>query len=226
MCLEVDSRFGRKRFLPEVVVRLARSRALQAVDAAEAAVVAEHDEQRMTACNRGRDLGIHHEVTAVPDQDRDYAVGVRHLYAESARNLVPHAGVTVLEVIAARLGTAPQLVQLAGEPARGADDRRALAERAVDGAQHLRVRRQADARARRGVHGLAPLAGERARALAPGRVRLPTRETGCELLERREQVAADGKAAALDRVVPGHIDRDEARVVVIDQLARARREIL
>src|SRR5688572_24164333 len=119
MGLEVDRRLGRERFLPEVVVSLARGRALQAVDAAEAAVVAEHDEQRMTARNRGRNLGIHHEVTAIPDQDGDRAAGFGHLYAEAAGNLVPHAGVTVLEVIAARLGAAPQLVQLAGEPARG-----------------------------------------------------------------------------------------------------------
>ena len=100
----------RQRLVPgvleQVVEALAAGRALQAVDAAEAAVV-EHDDGELHAeHDRGRDLGVHHQVRAVADHDDHLALGPRHLDAEAAGDLVAHAGIAVFEVVAAGLGGA------------------------------------------------------------------------------------------------------------------------
>ena len=105
----------------QVVEALAAGRALQPVDAAEAAIVEHHDDELATEHDRGCDLRVHHQVAAVADHDEDLALGLRHLDAEPAGDLVAHAGKAVFEVVAAGLRRAPQLVQLARQPAGGAD---------------------------------------------------------------------------------------------------------
>ncbi len=223
---EIDRRLRRERILQQVVVFHACGRTLQAVDAAVPAVVAEHDEERVAAGHRSRDLGVHHQVAAVAQQDGNGARGIGHLHAETARDLVAHAGIAVLEVIAAGLGAAPELVQLARQAAGGRDQGRALAQCAIDRAEHLRVGGKARARARCGVDDGVPFPDQVARALAPGRLRRPAGERGPELAERREHVTAQGEGPALDRVVAGHVDRDQAIVEVADQLAGPGGEVL
>ena len=81
--------------------------------------------------HRGGDLGVDHEVAAVADHHDDLAFGPRQLHAEPAGDLVAHAGVAVFQVVGAGPPRLPELVQLAGQAAGGADhDRVAPALRA------------------------------------------------------------------------------------------------
>ena len=68
--------------------------------------------------------------------------GLRHLDAEPAGDLVAHGREAVFDVVAAGRARLPQLVQLARQPARGADQRRLRAARALHRADDLRVGRQ------------------------------------------------------------------------------------
>ena len=105
-------------------------------------VVDQNDRQLRVLLDRRDDLLRHHQVRAVADEHVHLAIGGRKLDAESARNLVAHAGVAVLDVVAVRVRDPPELVQLAGHRAGGADDDVARSRRIVDGADHLALRRQ------------------------------------------------------------------------------------
>ena len=96
--------------------------------------------------HRGRDLGIHHQVAAVADHHDHFALGPRHLHAEAAGDLVAHARVAVFDVVAAGRARAPELVQLAGQRAGGADDDVVAGESARESlhrADHVARRRAA-----------------------------------------------------------------------------------
>src|SRR5438105_15897160 len=79
----------------QVVERHAAARLLQAVDAAETRVVENNDNQLLVEHDRCRDLGIEHQITAVADDHDNLSIGLRHLYAEAASDLVAHARVAV-----------------------------------------------------------------------------------------------------------------------------------
>ena len=70
---------------------------------------------------RGNDFLRHHQIRAVAHQHVHFAFGIRHLYSQSARDFVAHAGIPVLHVITARLARAPEFVQVSGHAAGGAD---------------------------------------------------------------------------------------------------------
>ena len=116
----------------QVVERRATAGLLQPVDAAVAAVVEQHNDQLEAEHHRGRDLGIHHQVAAVADDDDDFAVRAGHLHTEPAGDLVTHARVAVLEVIAAGHRRAPELVQFAGSPPAAQTTMSRVAESAVE----------------------------------------------------------------------------------------------
>ena len=86
-------------------------------------MVLHEDDDELDAFLHGCDqlLG-HHEVGAVTDEDVDVPVGCRHLHAEAAGDLVTHARVPVLDVVALRIPRAPQLVEVARHRARCAHD--------------------------------------------------------------------------------------------------------
>ena len=105
----------------EIVEARAAGRLLQAVDAAEAAIVEQHDDELDAEHDRGRDLRIHHEIGAVADHHDDLAVGLRHLHADAAGDLVAHAGIAVFEMVGGGRARLPQLVQFARQAAGGAD---------------------------------------------------------------------------------------------------------
>src|SRR5262249_33943061 len=94
--------------------------AAQATDAREAVIVEHHDVQFVAFLDRGDDLLRHHEVGAVADHDVDFALGIGHLDAQAACDLIAHGGITVFEMVALRIARAPELVQVAGEAAGGA----------------------------------------------------------------------------------------------------------
>src|SRR5690606_28443315 len=119
---------ARRRAAPEFVPEAAPSaRALQTVDALVAAVVEEDDGDLQALLPRGDELAAQHEVAAVADERVHLAIRIGELHAERARDLVAHARVGVLGVVVVLGAAPPELLQVAGQAARGVDDRRALA---------------------------------------------------------------------------------------------------
>ena len=90
--------------------------------------------------DRGRELARQHQVRAVADDHEDLALGRGELDAHAARDLVAHARVAVLDVVAlaGRVARAPELVQVAGHRAGRAHDDAGLAGRVVDRADDRR----------------------------------------------------------------------------------------
>ena len=186
----------------QVVERRAAAGLLQAVDAAEAVVVEEHDHELLSHRDRGRDLRVHHEVAAVADHDEDLAVRERQLRPEAPGDLVSHARVAVLEVVAARIPRPPEAVELAGEAARGADDHVARARGPVDRADHLGLGGRNVLAGRRGeVDEARPLGGEPPRGLRPGGRRAPRPERGRQLLQAAARVGEERLRLVLAGVV-------------------------
>ena len=103
-------------------------------------VVEHNDRERDGLLNGGDDLLRHHQVRPVADQHVHAAVGRRHFHAEAPGDLISHAGVAVLEVIALRIARAPQLVQIAGKTAGRAHDDVGRCECFLKSADHLRLR--------------------------------------------------------------------------------------
>src|ERR671938_1164350 len=67
---------------------------------------------------------------------------MRQFDSKATRDLVAHAGIAILKVIANWLDSPPQLVQLAGETAGCANDHISWAGMPIHGTQDLRIRGQ------------------------------------------------------------------------------------
>ena len=106
------------RVLQQIVEVGAAGAHLQPVYAAIAAIVEEHDGELQPEHHRRGDLGVEHQVGAVADHDDDLLVGLGHLDAEPAGDLVAHGREAVFGVVGARRAGLPELVQLARQPAR------------------------------------------------------------------------------------------------------------
>ena len=108
-------------------------------------VVDEHDHERDPLGDRGHQLAGEHQVGAVADEHEHLALGRGELDPDPAGDLVAHARVAVLDVVALAVGVAgaPQLVEVAGGRAGGADDHARLAGGVVDGADHGGLRGKA-----------------------------------------------------------------------------------
>src|SRR5215211_8582422 len=94
--------------------------ARERTDGREAGVVHENYDELVPLLDRGDYLGAHHQVGAVPDHHVDLALGRGHLDAKAASDLVPHARVAVLDVVALRVAYSPELVQIPRHRARRA----------------------------------------------------------------------------------------------------------
>ena len=129
-------------------------------------VLHQHDDELDALLDRGHQLLGHHQVRAVADHDEDVPVRVRgvehrHRRAQPPGDLVAHAGVAVLDVVALRVPGAPQLVQVARHRAGGADDDVPGRGDLVDHADHLGLRGQrAVAEVVRPLDRLVPLRGQ------------------------------------------------------------------
>ena len=104
---------------------LRAERLRQRADRRVATVVDQHDDQLHALRDRGDDLRRHHQERAVADHDVDVAVLAgrigRELHAETAGDLVAHAGEAVLDVVALGVAGPPELVQVSRHGAGGAD---------------------------------------------------------------------------------------------------------
>ena len=174
----------------------------------------------------GDDLLGHHQERAVADHHVDLAVGRGELDPEAAGDLVAHARVAVLDVVALRVARAPQLVQVAGHRAGGADDDVARPGDAVDDADHLALggaRRVAERV--RALDGRVPLGGEARGALAVGGVGAPALERGVERLQAVAGVGDERQPGVLEGVDGRDVEVDEADVGSAEGAARRGREV-
>ena len=212
----------------QIVERRPAHRLLQPADAAVAAVVEDDDRQLAAEHHRGGDLGVEHQVAAVADDDDHFATGVRHLHADAAGNLVAHARVAVLDVIAAGHRRAPELVQLARQRPRGADDdvvAGRVGDAALDRADHLAVVGQRHrAHAGDAQHLVAPALAALLRGRLPRGIGAPAAERPRQRREPATGVGAHRQAAPLERVERVDVDRHEPRLH--EQRIRSGGEVL
>ena len=184
---------------------------LQAVDAAEAAVVEQDDDELVAEHHRGGELGVHHHVAAVAEHHHDLALGVGHLDAEAAGDLVAHGREAVFEVVAVGAGRCARAC--AARPA-GRRRRRPRWRRrrgCADGADHLHVGGERVARGRGGdrVDGGGPV-GLEAGVDVGGAVVAEERRRARR--GRARASATSGQRVVLVGVVGRDVDRDEAAV--------------
>ena len=81
---------------------------LQVVNAAEAGVIKQQNGDLNALLNGGLQLGVQHHVGAIPHHGVYRLLGAGKLRADGCRNLVAHAGVAVLQVIAVRRFDLPE----------------------------------------------------------------------------------------------------------------------
>ena len=181
-------------------------------------MVVEEDDIDLDAFLQGGDefLG-HHQVGAVTDHDVDLALGRGHFGADAAGDLVPHAGVAVLQVEAARLPGAPELVQVAGQAAGSADDDVLRLGEVIDDADDVALPQ------RNGIGGGSLVVGLGDPLRAPGvnlraegrRDAVSGRGLG-QFLKHDPGIALQGQRGVLVCVELGHVDVDEADVRVLE----------
>ena len=121
---------------------LRAQRLRERADRGEAVVLHQHHDDLEALLDRGDQLGRHHQVGPVADHDEHVAVRAGQPDAEPAGDLVAHAGVAVLDVVALRVPDLPQLVQVTGHRAGGAHDDVARVGEVVDQAEHLALGEQ------------------------------------------------------------------------------------
>src|SRR3712207_1585464 len=90
-------------------------------DGGEARVVDQHYGELAVLLNGGDDFGVHHQVGSVATHHVDFALGGRQLHAEAAGDLIPHARVAILDVVALGVTGPPELVQVPRHGPRRAD---------------------------------------------------------------------------------------------------------
>ena len=119
-------------------------------------------------------------------------------------------------------------MQLARQPAGGADQGRSRRREAIDGAEHLRIARLCirGCRRRERVDAELPAAREIGGARRPGRRRLPARELALQGLQPCTRIGDDRLRAVLRRIERGEVELDKPPRGVAKQRAAAAGEIL
>ena len=192
-------------------------------------VVEEHDRELDALLHGGDQLLRHHQIRAVADDHVDLALRRGHAHAQPAGNLVAHARVAVFEVVALRIARAPQLVQVAGQAAGGADDDVARPERRVEQRRctsRLAERRRRPARATTRSTSASHAAVELADA--PRCSRRGTRYPASarrELLERARASPTSGSARCLPASSSATLMATKRDVRVLERRLRRRREV-
>ena len=183
---------------------------LEPVDAAIAAVIEHNHDQLEAEPDGGFQLGVQHQVAAVAHGDEHVPPGLRLFHAKAASDLVAHAGEPVLDMVAAGLAGAPQLVQLPRQAAGGADHDAARAGRAIDSAHHLRVGRQRVAgRCGGPFDRLVPAGAQPGSAVAPGFGRAVASEQLAQRLQPAQRVSHQRGGAMLAGVKRLDVELDQ-----------------
>ena len=92
---------------------------LQARDTGVTGVISEYDDDLLVKHDRGGQLVIKHEITAVTDDDDHFAFRPGHLDPHPASDFIAHARITVFHVITARRTGTPELVEFGRQGAGG-----------------------------------------------------------------------------------------------------------
>src|SRR5215212_9499079 len=172
------------------------------------------------------DLGVHHQVRTVAAHYVDLALGGRHLHAEPAGDLIPHARVAVLDVVALRVARPPELVQIPRHGTRGADDNVLGIGERVDSPYDLALGRQ-----RLVAQGVQPtdfpvplprLAGV---PLPVAALYFVAGESIVQRFERRSGVTNEGETGVFAGVEAGDINVDETRFGVLERRLGGRGEV-
>src|ERR1700676_253956 len=109
----------------------------QAPNAGEAVIVEQNNVKLDVLLQGCGDLLSHHEIRAVAHQHVNFPAGIRHFYPKAAGDLVAHAGVTVLQVVALGVVSAPEFMQIPGKTACGAYDHFARTENRIQQPNHF-----------------------------------------------------------------------------------------
>src|SRR5687767_10956933 len=187
-------------------------------------VVDDDDDELHRLLHGGDELLREHEVRPVADEHEDVALRRGHAHAESPRDLVAHRRVAVLDVVTLRVTRSPELVQVAGHRAGGADDYVLGRRDGIHAADDLALRRKGRGRERVQTLDLAvPVLREPLR-LGPVGIRDAVRG-GRERRDRRARVADEREAGVLVRVELRDVHVDEAHVARLERGLRHGREV-
>src|SRR3546814_14122261 len=88
----------------QIVEGGAAGRGLKAVNATEATIVEQHEDQFDAHRNRGGQLRIEHQIAAVANHDIDMARGLGELDANTDGDLIAHARIAVFRSEERRVG--------------------------------------------------------------------------------------------------------------------------
>src|SRR5438874_7917808 len=190
----------------------------QRPDRGEPVVLHQDDDDLHALLDGGHQFLGHHQVRAVADHDVHVAVGAGQPRAQAAGDLVAHAGVPVLDVVALRIPGPPQLVQVARHRTGGAHDHVARPGAVVDRADHLGLGRQRFvAQVVGALHDAVPLGGEPACAVAVRGVDRPAGKVATQGKQRFPGVRDQAHAGLLGGVERGHVDVDETHAGVLER---------
>src|SRR4029453_14282729 len=184
---------------------------------AETAVLHQHDDDLDPFLYGGGKLLGHHQVGPVADEDEDLAVGRSELHPEATSDLVAHARVAVLHVVALWVPGAPQLVQIAGHRACRAHDDAPGTGDVVHTTDHLALRHAVWAALRTagvgGVHGPLPCTCELMGVVRILPIDVPARKCVVERHEPGAGVSKQSDTGVLVRVEGGDVQVDESDTV-------------
>src|SRR5215217_8080986 len=195
-------------------------------DRGEAGVVDQDYGELVAFLDGSDDLGVHHQVRTVAAHYVDLALGGRHLHAEPAGDLIPHARVAVLDVVALRVARPPELVQIPRHGTRGADDNVLGIGERVDSPYDLALGRQ-----RLVTQGVQPtdfpvplprLAGV---PLPVAALYFVAGESIVQRFERRSGVTNEGETGVFAGVEAGYVYVDEACLGVLERRLGGRGEV-
>ena len=184
-------------------------------------VVNQHDDQLDALLERGHDLAVEHQVGPVAHQRKDLTIGRGHLDAQGAGDLVPHAGVALLDVVLLRIASPPQFVQVARHRAGGADDDVTRTGRIVDRADDFALGGQRLMRQLvKPADLLIPFQVEARGLLATGGIDLVPLQPAGQRLDARAGIGDERDRAVLGGVEVQHVQVDEANVRVGEDRVR------
>ena len=202
----------------EVVEALAAAGMLQPVDAAEAAVVEQHDGDLHPHHHARRQLRIHHHVAAVTQHDDDIPGWLRHLHADAACDLVAHAGEAVFKVVGRGVARLPQLVEFPRQAAGSPHQRDLAPQRPLHGSNHLRVRGAL------GIGGCGIGVGRRhprrdavLGILRPGLGCRPSGEIGGQRLETHARIGDERQCPMLGGIEHLRVQPDDGLARILEQ---------
>ena len=81
-----------------VVVRRTTLICLQSFDDGITLVVADDEDHFVAGQHRSVNVGVHHQIRAIADHGKDFAVGSGHCGTPRTRDFISHAGITVFTV--------------------------------------------------------------------------------------------------------------------------------